>query len=66
MKKLSLYITPGHCSVEIENGASRQTRAATVPAMLAAMPDADRDTLDAFCRLVLATAAPAVTSGGPR
>jgi hypothetical protein len=49
MKRFSMYLTPGHVSVSIQNGATRETSAATLTAMLEAMSREDRQTLLLVC-----------------
>lgn len=51
--RLTLYITPGHCSVTVEINVSRQTTAGDLTAMVQGMPDDDRAVLEAFCQTVL-------------
>lgn len=54
MKRLSLYLTPSRSSVTIENGASRETCAASLSEMLNHMHAADAAVLHNFCTVVLA------------
>ena len=53
MKRFSLYLTPGHCSVTVQNDASRETSASTLTAMLAAVPREDVETLLLVCNGII-------------
>ena len=64
MQKLMIYVTPSRASVEIENGATRQTAGRDFAAIAAAMHPQDRIVLAQFCAGVLAAldaAAPTIT-----
>lgn len=54
-KRLSIYATPGHVSVTIQNGASRETSGNDFPAVVAAMHPEDRVTLAQFCAGIIAS-----------
>lgn len=67
IQKLSIWATPGHTSITIQNGASRETTGKDFPAVAAAMHPADRATLAQFCAGILATldaTAAALDTGG--
>lgn len=53
MKRLSIYYTPTHFSVTIQNGVTRETSGQTPAETIQAMPAEDRAALEAFCRAVL-------------
>lgn len=65
MRQFSMFLTPSHFSVTVANGATRQTSAASLGDMIAALPVEDRKVLVAVSRGILAlaegeTASPAV------
>jgi hypothetical protein len=52
VKHLNIWVTAGHCSVTVENGASRQTSANSMPKVIDNMPTEDRQVLLRFCEAV--------------
>lgn len=52
-RMFSLYLTPHHASVTIQNGASRATSANTVNDMIAGMASGDVQTLETVCAQLL-------------
>lgn len=54
MKKLSVYYTPSHASVTVQNGAARETSANDMPAVLAAMHPQDLMALYTFAQAICA------------
>jgi len=56
MHKLSIYLTPSHTSITVANGVSREASGSNPADVVRAMVPADKETLYAFCRAVLALA----------
>ncbi len=54
MKRFSLYLTPTHSSITIQNGASRETSAPTIAEMLNHLTPSDETVVREFCTAVLA------------
>jgi hypothetical protein len=53
MRKLQIYLTPGHFSVTIQNGVSRETSGENAAVVLDNMPSDDREALVKFCNAVV-------------
>lgn len=53
MRRLVIYITPGHASVSVENGIKRETTAPTVSEVIDGMGEADRSEFVGFCNAVV-------------
>lgn len=51
-RKLSVYYTVDHASITVQNGASRETTATSMPEALRAMHPDDLGVLVAWCRAV--------------
>jgi hypothetical protein len=68
MQSIRISVSENYVSIQVQNGATRETSGRSLPDVLAALPAEDRDTVAAFCAglldsLYIATADAPVVKG---
>lgn len=61
MKAIRISVLDSYVSIQIQNGATRETSGRSLPEVLAALPADDRQTLATFLQGMLASLQPSLT-----